>query len=349
MKEIRTAIIGVGNCAKSLIEGIHYYSNHKTDVGLIHSHIGDYSLESIKFVAAFDINEQKVGLKISDAIYSFPNNTQQIYKANEITAIVSRGPTLDGLIPEMTSLMKESSTSPVNVCETLVESKAEVVVSFLPTGSDEAAYFYASEALKGNCHFINCMPTSLAKNETWQKRFSEKKLLLFGDDIKSQCGATIVNRTILNLFRLRGVTLVESKQVNYGGNTDHFNLKYRNDTKKKAKEESLKSINIKSFSNPTAEMVYREELYDHKIAHIKVEGRIFGNIPVLINAKLEDEDSPNCAGMVIDLIRFAKYLKEKRLFDEAKTLSSFYFKSPPFQMSDEYSFNCINQIIGKYK
>ncbi len=344
---IKVAIVGVGNCAKSLVEGIAYYSANKEEAGLLHPVLCNYRVSDIDFVAAFDIDKRKVGKKLHEAIYSEPNNTVKISDPLQYNVTVQRGPTHDSVIPELREYFIHESDEPeVNVAEVLKKSGAEIIVNYLPTGSDKATYAYAEAVLEANCSFINCMPTPIAKDEKMRKRFEDSGLVLMGDDIKSQCGATIANRTLLNLFKMRGVRITKSEQVNYGGNADHFNLHYRPHAKEESKEASLHSVIGKNDAKPVARMEYTEKNYDHKRASIKIEGELFGRAPVSIEVNLEDEDSPNSAGVVVDAIRGAKCLVEnKRAFD-ASSLCSFLMKSPQKQLTDEKALTKFHEALG---
>ena len=345
---ISVAIIGVGNCAKSLVEGIAFYTKNKDDkIGLMNPLIGEYHTSDINFVAAFDVDERKVGKKLYEAINSEPNKTKKIADPLEYDVIVQRGPTENSIIDEMRDYFThESDKPPVDVAKILKDSKAEIVLNYVPSGSDQATYAYAEAALKAGCSFINCMPTPIAKNPEWRKKFDEKGLVLMGDDIKSQCGATILNRFLLTLFKMRGIRISKSEQVNYGGNADHFNLHYRPESKEESKEAALNSVLDENDEKPTARMVYTEKNYDHKQAKIKIEGDMFGHIPVSIDLTLEDEDSPNSGGVVTDAIRIAKLLVENKKPKEAEVVCAFLMKSPPQQFSDSEALSKVQDIIN---
>ncbi|NIO23135.1 MAG: inositol-3-phosphate synthase [Candidatus Aenigmarchaeota archaeon] len=347
--KINVAIIGVGNCAKSLVEGVAFYTRNKKDTtGLMHPVIGDYHPSDVGFVAAFDIDERKVGKKLHEAISAEPNRTVKIADPLEYDTVVQRGPTYDSVIPETRdSFIKESKLDPVDVFDVLKGSVTEIVINYLPTGSDKATYAYAEAALEAECSFINCMPTPIAKSPKWIEKFEDAGLVLMGDDIKSQCGATIVNRILLELFKMRGIKVTKSEQVNYGGNADHFNLQYRAHSKEGTKEDALKSVLDKKDARPTARMIYTKENYDHKKAEINVEGEIFGHIPVSIDLTLQDEDSPNSGGVVIDAIRAARLLVDNHKAYDAKVLSCFLMKSPYEQMDDMLAFKYFENIINR--
>lgn len=346
--KINTAIIGVGNCAKALLEGVAFYTRNKEDnVGLMHFYIGKYHPSDIKFVAAFDVDERKVGMKLHEAINSKPNKTIKIAKPLKYDVIVQRGPSHDSIINEMRKkFIHESIKTPADLVKILKDTKTEVAINYLPAGSDEATYAYAEAALKAGCSFVNCMPTPMAKNPQWVKRFKNSSLVLLGDDIKSQCGATMVNRFLLTLFKMRGIRITRSEQINYGGNADHFNLQYRADSKEEAKKDALTSVLDKNDEKPTSRMIYADKNYDHKKAKIKIEGQIFGHVPVSLDITLEDEDSPNSAGVVIDAIRIAKLLVESKKVYLAEIASAFLMKSPPKQYLDTEALTKFNEIIN---
>jgi len=346
--KINTAIVGIGNCSKSLLEGVAFYTRNKEDnIGLMHSFIGKYHPSDINFVTAFDVDERKVGKKLHEAINSTPNKTMKIAEPLEYDVIVQRGPTHDSIISEMRkTFIHESIKMPVDLVKILKGTKTEIVINYLPSGSDNATYAYAEAAIEAGCSFVNCMPTPIAKNPQWIKRFKNSNLVLLGDDIKSQSGATIVNRILLTLFKMRGIKITRSEQINYGGNADHFNLQYRADSKEEAKKEALNSVLDKNDEKPISRMVYTDRNYDHKKAKIKIEGQIFGHVPVSLDIALEDEDSPNSAGVVIDAIRIAKLLVESKKVNLAEKASAFLMKSPPIQYLDTEALTKFNEIIN---
>jgi len=351
MGKINIAIIGVGNCAKSLIEGIGFHTNNANDkVGLMHPVVSGYRPADINFVAAFDIDERKVGKKLHEAIYAEPNKTVKIANPLEYDVVVQRGPTHDSVIEEMRKFFIHESDKPtVNVADILRKSEAEIVVNYLPTGSDKATYAYAQAALDADCSFINCMPTPIAKDPAWRKKFEDKGLVLMGDDIKSQLGATILNRVILTLLKMRGIKVTKSEQINYGGNADHFNLHYRPEAKEESKQAALNSVLDNNDARPSARMIYTEKNYDHKQAKIRITGEIWGHIPVSIDLTLEDEDSPNSGGVVVDAIRATKTLVENKKQKEASTVCAFLFKSPLIQLPDSEALNRFREILNLRK
>ncbi len=348
---INIAIIGVGNCAKSIVEGVQFYSQNKEDkIGLMHHYIGKYHPSDINFVAAFDVDKRKVGKKLHEAINAEPNNTMKICEPQESSVVVRRGPTEESIIPEMREFFTHESEEPaVDVAQVLKDSNTEIVINYLPTGADKATYAYAEAALKAGCSFINCMPTPIAKDQEMRKRFEESGLVLMGDDIKSQMGATILNRFILTLFNMRGIRIKKSEQVNYGGNADHYNLHFRPDAKEASKEAALHSVLGENDEKPTARMIYTEKNYDHKQAKIKFEGEMYGHVPVSIDLTLEDEDSPNSGGVVTDAIRATKLLTKHNRVHEAIKLCAFMFKAPPQQLKDSEALAEFNKIINSCK
>ncbi len=348
MSKINVAIVGVGNCAKSLIEGVAFYTKNKDEIiGLMHPKIGSYIPGDINFVAAFDIDERKVGKKLHEAIYAEPNRTQKIADPLEYNVIVQRGVTEDSVIPELREyFIHESDLPPVDLVKVLKDSKAEIVVSYLPTGSDKGTYAYAQAAFDAGCSYINCMPTPIAKDSKIADKFFEKGMVIMGDDIKSQLGATILNRMLLSLLKMRGIKVTKSEQANYGGNADHFNLHHRPEAKEASKEAALNSVLDKADEKPSAHMVYTEKNYDTKEAKLKITGEMFGKIPVSIDVTLADEDSPNSAGVVIDAIRGTKVLVEKGRPRDAIGLCAFLMKSPVEQMPDSEAQRKFNEIIS---
>jgi len=288
-----------------------------------------------------------VGKKLKQALNSEPNKTVKIAEMLDYNVVVQRGPTLDSVVEEARKyFIHESDEAAVDVEKTLKESGAEIVINYLPTGSDKATYAYAEASLKAGCSFINCMPTPIAKDTKMRESFEKAGVVLMGDDIKSQCGATIANRFLLTLFKMRGIKVAKSDQVNYGGNADHFNLHYRPQAKEESKQAALNSVLGKNDSKPTAKMIYTEKNYDHKQAKIKIKGEMFGRIPVSLGLTLEDEDSPNSGGVVMDAIRATRLLVDRKKPKEAKMLCSFLMKFPPQQLTDSEALAKFNEVIG---
>jgi myo-inositol-1-phosphate synthase len=336
MAKINVAIMGVGSLTKALVEGVSFYTKNPDEkTGLIHPLIGNYRVQDINFVAAFDVDERKVGKKLHEAISQGANITKQITQPVEYEAIVHRGPTLDGVIDEMKdSFVMESNDPVVDVANILKESKTAVVVNLVPSGSDQATYAYAEAALEAGCSFVNCIPTPLVTIPEWRKRFADKGLVLLGDDTKSQLGATMLNRFLLSLFKMRGIKIIKSEQENRGGNADHYNLLYRAQTKEKSKREALTKFLDESDAKPTVTFHYTGEPSGHKNVNLKIEGEIFGHTPISINAVIEDEISINGAGTIVDAIRIAKLLVDSKKQSEAYKACPFLMKSAPEPLSD---------------
>jgi myo-inositol-1-phosphate synthase len=346
---IRIAIVGVGNCAKSLVEGIASYRRHpETTVGLRRPLIGPYAVHQIDVVAAFDIDRRKVAKPLEQALVSAPNRTKTLGQLSLTRVTVMRGPTLDSVIPQARQFyIQESDHAPVDVAAVLKAAGTQIVVNYLPTGSNTASRAYAEAALEAGCSFINCMPTPLAKDGELRNRFAAAGQVLLGDDIKSQCGATVLNRVLLELFQLRGVYLIDSTQVNYGGNADHFNLSFRPQDKEECKKSALQTVAGSSGVKPQVRMVYKEDLYDHKRAEIKIRGQIFGGASVNVDVLLEDEDSPNSSGIVVDAIRAAKILRDCGKAEKAVELCATLMKNPPAQYEEVEAAEVFDRTIDE--
>ncbi len=347
MKKINVAIIGVGSFAKALVEGVSFYTKTpKETIGLLHPKIGKYQVKDINFVCAFDVDERKVGQKLHKAISMGANVTKEITKPIEYEAIVHRGPTLDGVIEEMKGrFVQESKSSVVDVAKILKQTKTDVVINLVPSGSDKATRFYAEEALKAGCSFINCTPTSLANIPNWRKRFEDEGLVLLGDDIKSQLGATMLNRSLLQLLKMRGIKVTKTHQENRGGNADHFNLLYRFKHKEESKSSALKNFLEKNDAEPTVRFFYTGEPSGHKLVNIIIEGEIFGRTPIFITSVIEDEISINGAGTLVDAVRVAKFLVDNDKQKEAENACSFLMKNSPKTMSDSEALKAFNDLI----
>ena len=349
MKQINVAVVGVGSFTKALVEGVSFYTKKPDEeVGLLHPLIGKYKVKDINFVCAFDVDERKVGQKLHKAISQGANVTKEITKPLKYDALVYRGPTLDGVIDEMKgSFVRESSKPVADVAKILKETKADVLVNLVPSGSDEATHFYAEEALKAGCSFINCIPTPLTTDPKWRKRFESKGLVLLGDDIKSQLGATMLNRFLLQLLNMRGINVTRTHQENRGGNADHFNLLYRFAHKEKSKSAALKTFLKNSDAEPTVKFSYTGESSGHKLVNLIIEGEIFGRTPIVIKSTIEDEISINGAGTVVDAIRIAKYLVDKKMQKDAHLACAFLMKTPPKSMEDAEAFAAFNKLLKK--
>jgi len=362
-KTIKIAIIGLGNCASALIQGIFYYKKVKSDdeliPGLMHNLLGGYLPRDIQVVAVFDIDKRKVGEDISKAVFQKPNCTKVFYsKIPKLGVKVKMGQVLDGVASHFKDFPEDkvfvtAKEKPVNVAQELRKSGAEILINFLPVGSEKATRFYAKEALKANCSLINCMPVFIASNKDWAEKFEKKGLPIIGDDVKSQVGATIVHRTLCHLFAQRGVTIDRSYQLNFGGNTDFSNMleRARLKSKKISKTESVESQLAKRLSYDNLHIGPSDWipwLKDNKICFIRMEGRQFGNIPMNLELRLSVEDSPNSAGCVIDAIRLTKIALDRKIGGALISASAYFMKSPPQQFTDEKAREMVEEfILGK--
>jgi myo-inositol-1-phosphate synthase len=341
-KKVRVAIVGVGNCASSLIQGITFYKDAREGEsvpGLMHVNLGGYHVGDFEFSAAFDINRTKVGKDLSEAIVAAPNNTLKFTDVPFLGVKVHRGMTHDGLGKYLSQVVETAPGATDDVAKILKETRTDVVVSYLPVGSELATKWYAEQVLDAGCAFINCIPVFIASHPTWRKRFEERGLPLIGDDVKSQVGATITHRVLANLFRERGVRLDRTYQLNFGGNTDFMNMLERGrlESKKNSKTNAVTS----QFDHPLSEDAvhvgpsdYVPWLTDRKFCYIRIEGTAFGNIPLNCELKLEVWDSPNSAGVVIDAIRCAKLALDRGIGGALVGPSSYLMKSPPQQFTD---------------
>lgn len=340
--KVRVAIAGVGNCASALVQGIAYYRDAdpaQPVPGLMHVDLGGYHVGDIEFVAAFDVAEGKVGRDLAAAILAEPNNTCRFAHVVETGVEVRRGPTMDGIGRYLRGLVREAPAAPDDVAATLRDSGADVLVCYLPVGSQEAATWYAEQALKAGCAFVNCIPVFIAANETWRQRFAQARLPLVGDDIKSQVGATIVHRVLANLFRERGVGLDRTYQLNFGGNTDFLNMLERDRLESKKISKTRAVTSQLGHELPAGDVHVGPSdhvpwLTDRKFCHIRIEGTGFGDVPLNLELKLEVWDSPNSAGVVIDAIRCAKLALDRGLGGALYGPSSYFMKSPPQQYTD---------------
>ena len=341
-RKLRLAIVGAGNCASALVQGLrHYVDAHDNEPspGLVSSEIGGYRVDDVEIAAAFDVHAQKVGRDLAEAIHVAPNNTYRFADLEPTGVRVQRGPTLDGLGYYARQEIEESPQSPVDVGAVLDESRTDVVVSYLPVGSQKASEYYVEQALAARCGYVNCIPVFVASDPKWRQRFEDKRLPIVGDDIKSQVGATIVHRVLANLFRERGVRLDRTYQLNFGGNSDFLNMleRERLTSKKISKTRAVNSQLDVPLTNENIHIGpsdYVPWLGDRKFANIRMEGTAFGGAPLSIELKLEVWDSPNSAGVVIDAIRCAKLALDRGVGGALVGPSSYYMKSPPLQFTD---------------
>ena len=353
-KEIRVAIVGVGNCANSLVQGVTYYKDAKPDTeipGLMHPVVGGYHISDIKFVAAFDVDAKKVGLDLVDAMWASENNTIKFSEVAKTGVTVLRGTTLDGLGKYYRETIEESSAEPVDVVATLKENKVDVLICYLPVGSEEAAKFYAQCAIDAGVAFVNALPVFIASDPVWAKKFEDAGLPIVGDDIKSQVGATITHRIMAKLFQDRGVHLDRTYQLNVGGNMDFKNMLERDrlESKKISKTQSVTSQMNHDMGADNVHIGpsdYVAWLNDRKWAFIRLEGRAFGDVPLNLEYKLEVWDSPNSAGVIIDAVRAAKIAMDRKIGGPILSASSYFMKSPPVQYNDSEAKQAVEDFIS---
>jgi myo-inositol-1-phosphate synthase len=342
-KTVRVAVAGVGNCAASLVQGVEYYAHADPSErvpGLMHVVLGDYHVGDIEFVAAFDVDAAKVGLDLGKAIFADINNTVRFADVPELGVTVLRGPTFDGFGEFYRQVAEESPAEPVDVAEALREARADVLVSYLPVGSEQAQKHYAQACLDAGVAFVNAIPVFIASDPEWAARFEAAGVPIVGDDIKSQVGATIVHRTLARLFEDRGVTIDHTYQLNFGGNMDFMNMleRPRLKSKKISKTQSVTSQIDAGISDRDVHIGPSDHvpwLDDRKWAFIRLEGRNFGDVPLTVELKLEVHDSPNSAGVIIDALRCAKIAKDRGLGGPVLGASAYFMKSPPVQYRDE--------------
>jgi len=356
MDKVRVAIIGVGNCASSFVQGVEFYKNAKDDdfvPGLMHVNLGGYHIRDIEFSAAFDIDKNKVGKDLSEAIFTYPNNTYKFSHVPSLDIPVHRGMTHDGLGEYLSKIIQKAPGPTADIVKILKETKTDVVVNYLPVGSEEATKWYVEQVLDAGCGFVNCIPVFIARERYWQKRFVDRGLPVIGDDIKSQVGATIVHRILTRLFRERGVRLERTSQLNVGGNTDFLNMLERSrlESKKISKTNAVTSqldYDLGANNVHIGPSDYVAWLTDRKWAYIRMEGRTFGDVPLNVELKLEVWDSPNSAGVVIDAVRCCKLAMNRKLSGALDAPSSYFMKSPPKQHTDEQARILTEEFIGKY-
>jgi myo-inositol-1-phosphate synthase len=356
MDKVRVAIIGVGNCASSFVQGVQYYKNAKDNdfvPGLMHVNLGGYHIKDIEFSAAFDIDRNKVGKDLSGAVFTYPNNTYKFSPVPSAGVPVHRGMTHDGLGEYLSKIIQKAPGPTADIVKILKETKTDVVVNYLPVGSEEATKWYVEQVLDAGCGFVNCIPVFIAREKYWQKRFVDRGLPVIGDDIKSQVGATIVHRILTRLFRERGVKLERTSQLNVGGNTDFLNMLERSrlESKKISKTNAVTSqldYDLGADNVHIGPSDYVAWLTDRKWAYIRMEGRTFGDVPLNVELKLEVWDSPNSAGVVIDAVRCCKLAMNHKLSGALDAPSSYFMKSPPKQYTDEQARILTEEFITKY-
>jgi myo-inositol-1-phosphate synthase len=351
--KIRAAIVGVGNCASSLVQGVQFYKNAKEGEfipGLMHATLGGYAISDITFSAAFEVDKNKVGKDLSEAIFSKPNNTIKFKNVPKLGVEVQRGMTHDGLGKYLSKVIEKHPSHTVDVVHVLKATKTDVVLNYLPVGSEFATKWYIEQAIEAGCAVVNCIPVFIAREKRWQQIFEKRGLPIIGDDIKSQVGATIVHRVLAHLFRERGVKLERTMQLNVGGNTDFLNMleRERLESKKISKTSAVTSILDYKMDPDNVHIGpsdYVPWLSDRKWAYIRLEGTTFGNVPLNLECKLEVWDSPNSAGVVIDAIRCAKLALDRGLSGALVAPSAYFMKSPPQQYPDEVARQMVEDFI----
>ena len=354
MGKVNVAIIGVGNCASSLVQGVHFYRGAQEGEfipGLMHVNLGGYHIWDINFVAAFDVDANKVGKDLAEAIFAPPNNTQKFTDVPLMGITVERGMTHDGIGKYLGGMITKAPGSTVDIVGILKERQVDVVVSYLPVGSEEATKWYVEQVLQAGCAFVNCIPVFIAREDYWQRRFRERGLPIVGDDIKSQVGATIVHRVLTRLFRERGVKLERTYQLNFGGNTDFYNMLERDrlESKKISKTNAVTSQLDYDLGDETVHVGpsdYVPWLRDRKWCYIRMEGTTFGNVPLNLELKLEVWDSPNSAGVVIDAIRCCKIALDRGMSGTLTGPSAYFMKSPPIQYPDDVAHDLVEAFIA---
>jgi len=353
MGKVRVAIVGVGNCASSLVQGLEYYkdADDATRVpGLMHVRFGDYHVSDVEVVAAFDVDAKKVGIDLAEAIFTSENNTIKFADVPPTGVIVQRGHTLDGLGEYYREIITESDEPPADVVAALLEAQADVLVSYLPVGSDQADQFYAQCAIDAKVAFVNALPVFIASDPVWAAKFTEAGVPIVGDDIKSQVGATITHRVLAKLFEDRGVELLRTYQLNFGGNMDFMNMLERSrlQSKKISKTRSVTSQVPHEMEKAAVHIGPSDHvpwLDDRKFAYVRLEGRSFGDVPLNLEYKLEVWDSPNSAGVIIDAIRAAKIAKDRGIGGPVISASSYFMKSPPEQFGDDICRDLVERFI----
>ncbi len=354
MSSVRVAIVGVGNCASSLVQGVEYYKHADPSgavPGLMHVTFGEYHVSDVEFVAAFDVDAKKVGFDLSDAINSSENNTIRIADVPPTGITVQRGHTYDGLGKYYRETIDESDTDPVDIVQVLKDSRADVLVSYLPVGSEQADKFYAQCAIDAGVAFVNALPVFIASDPVWAKKFEDAGVPIIGDDIKSQVGATITHRVMAKLFEDRGVVLDRTYQLNVGGNMDFKNMLERDrlESKKVSKTQAVTSNMTHDMGARNVHIGpsdYVQWLDDRKWAYVRLEGRAFGDVPLNLEYKLEVWDSPNSAGIIIDAIRAAKIAKDRGIGGPILSASSYLMKSPPVQRPDDEGRASVEAFIN---
>jgi myo-inositol-1-phosphate synthase len=353
-KKVRVAIIGIGNCASSLIQGVNFYKDAADDAeipGLMHATVGGYHVRDIEFTAAFDVVASKVGKDLSEAIWAEPNNTIKFSDVPHMGVTVHRGMTHDGLGKYVSQVVEKAPGPTDDIVGILRETKTDVVVNFMPVGSEMATKWYVEQALEAGCGFVNGIPVFIASSPYWSKRFEEKGLPIIGDDIKSQVGATITHRVLTNLFKDRGIHVDRMYQLNFGGNMDFYNMLERDrlESKKISKTGAVTSqlpYDLGDDNVHVGPSDYVPWLTDRKWCHIRMEGRAFGDVPLQLELKLEVWDSPNSAGVIIDAVRCAKIALDRKMGGPIYPPSAYFMKTPPIQYTDDEAHKMVEEFIA---
>ena len=353
-RKVRVAIIGVGNCASSLVQGVQFYKNAKKDEaipGIMHTQLGEYHVRDIEFTVAIDVNATKVGKDLSEAIFAEPNNTYKFADVPHLGVPVVRGMTHDGLGKYLSEVIEKAPGPTADIVKLLKDTKTDVVINFLPVGSEMATKWYVEQILEAGCAFVNGIPVFIASSEYWGKRFADAGLPILGDDIKSQVGATIVHRVLTSLFVDRGVKIDRTYQLNFGGNTDFLNMleRERLESKKISKTNAVTSMVPYDIGKDNVHVGPSDHvpwLTDRKWCYIRMEGTTFGNVPLNLELKLEVWDSPNSAGVMIDAVRCAKIALDRELAGPIIGPSSYFFKTPPKQFKDDVAYQKVEDYIS---
>ena len=353
-KKLRVAIIGVGNCASSLVQGVQYYQNAADDAlipGIMHARLGGYHIRDVEFTMGIDINATKVGKDLCEAIFAEPNNTYKFTNVPQLNAPVVRGMTHDGLGKYLSEVIQRAPGPTADIVKLLRDTKTDVVVNFLPVGSEMATKWYVEQAIEAGCAFVNGIPVFIASSDYWAKRFRDAKLPILGDDVKSQVGATILHRALATLFVDRGVRIDRTYQLNFGGNTDFLNMleRERLESKKISKTNAVLSMIPYELDHDNIHVGPSDHvpwLTDRKWAYMRLEGTTFGDVPLNVEVKLEVWDSPNSAGVIIDAIRCAKIALDRKLSGPIIGPSSYFFKTPPKQFRDDICREKVESFIN---
>ncbi|MEM4699832.1 MAG: inositol-3-phosphate synthase [Candidatus Nezhaarchaeales archaeon] len=350
MGKIRVAVAGVGNCCSALVQGVYYYRNARDEsklLGLLYPNFGGYTVDDIEFVAAFDVDASKVGKDLSEAIFSGLNNTRKFAEVPKLGVRVMSAPVMDGLGKYLREVIKVSDEPPVDVAQVLKDVRADVLINYLPVGSEQATRWYASQALEAGCGFINCIPVFIASDQHWAQKFAERRLPLAGDDVQSQLGATVLHKTLVRLLEERGVKIEETYQLNVGGDTDFLNMleRERLASKEISKTMAVQHMSAQEFPIKIGPSDYIPFLENRKVCYIWIKGRYFGGTPLTIDVKLSVWDAPNSAGVVIDVIRAVKLAMDRGVGGPLISISAWAFKHPPVHAPASVAKTWVEEFI----